>query len=149
MLKFINSLAIIEINEEIDAVQITFRGTGSAREYSETLGMAASFANMHRLSSFLLIKEQFEDLSETYFQTIVQHWLSLLLKRSPEEVSKVRVAVLAGAETDTIHPCHDNTPYLAQATPTPAGSLAYHTNYAQACLFLRLPAACEKRYITK
>lgn len=147
MLKFINNLATIEINKEVDAVQLTFRSPGSLQQYNETLSMAVSFASMHSISSYLFIKDQFDDINSTHFHTLVQNWLLLLKERiAGDRAAKTKVAVLISAETfdkiagliqqltDTSQP---HTPLL----------FTYHTNYTQACHFLNASVMCEEKYI--
>lgn len=96
MIKFINSLATIEVNKKLEAIQIAFRSSGTVHHYLETLRMATSFASLHGVTSYLLVKNQFDDISYRQFYNIIEDWLHLLDQNFNRKcLSRARVALLA------------------------------------------------------
>lgn len=95
MLKFINRLATIEVNNEIEAIQVVFRGSGTVQHYLETLRMSISFAKLHSINAYLLIKNEFDDVSCQQFYSIIEDWLHLVDEDFNQlSLNKVRVALL-------------------------------------------------------
>lgn len=95
MLKFINSLGTIEVNKDIEAIQLTFTGSGTTHHYFETLRMASSFANLHSINTYLLIKNEFIDVNCQQFYDMVENWLHWLDQNFNRKYShKSKVALL-------------------------------------------------------
>lgn len=100
MLKFINSLATIEVNKEVEAIQVTFRSSGTVHQYLETLRMATSFASLHSLNKYLLVKDEFDDVSCQQFCGLMEDWLSLVNENfSQLNLPKVKVGLLANQDS--------------------------------------------------
>lgn len=101
MLKFINSLATIEVNKALEAIQVTFRGSaGTIHQYLETLRMATSFANLHSLNKYLLVKDGFDDVSCQQFCSLMEDWLYLVNANFNQlSLRKVKVALLANQDS--------------------------------------------------
>lgn len=94
MLKFINSIATIEVNKALEAVQISLKSGGSIDCYVETLRIAASFANLHHISSYFLVKDEFEDITCRQFHAVIEDWLHLLEQHFNRKSSgKTKVAI--------------------------------------------------------
>lgn len=95
MHKFINSLGTIEVVRELKAIRISISGSGNMQAYAETLRMAHSFANLHHLNSYLLVKDQFEDISCDQFYGLADDWLHVLEQHfSRNALGKAKVALL-------------------------------------------------------
>lgn len=95
MLKFINSLATIEINKEIEAIQVVFSGSGTMQHYLETLRVATSFASLHSTHTYLLVKNEFNDINCQQFYSMMENWLHRIDEGFDlSRLHKVRVALL-------------------------------------------------------
>ncbi len=144
MLKFINSLATIEINQKVEAIQLTFNNSGSLDQYPETMNIAVGFAKMHRVSSYLLVKEQFNDISSTHFHALVQQWLLVLGERSVKRPSvHIKVALLTNA-----HICQqlaDATLVFSRILPYAHLSFTCHSDHTNAYRFLNPSATPEEK----
>lgn len=74
MHKFINSLAHTEYNKDGAAVEIDFNGFGSMQIYYQTMEIAASLVMIRKQNLWLLVKEDFQDLSAHLFFNFLKNW---------------------------------------------------------------------------
>lgn len=95
MHKIINSVAVIEVNKAIGAVEIHMRGYGCVHQYADILKMATNIAHLHRVKNYLLVKTHFEDIDYHQFYQVAASWLSLLDQRlSHQCIKKAKVAIV-------------------------------------------------------
>ncbi len=100
MFKFINNVALIEVNKTLEAVQITFRDSGDITQYIETLRMANSFANLHHCHAYLMIKNSFKDIGAEQFYRLLTHWLQAMEQNFDQHFSgSAQVALLTPQDT--------------------------------------------------
>jgi hypothetical protein len=74
MHKFINSLAHTEYNKDGAAVEIDFNGFGSMQIYYQTMEIAASLVMLRKQNLWVLVKEDFQDLSAPHFFNFLKNW---------------------------------------------------------------------------
>ena len=74
MLRIINSLASVTFDEYLDAVVLNFIKDGSEDLYIETLDLVFSLPPINRSKKWLLVKNNFEDVSLEQFIKILSRW---------------------------------------------------------------------------
>lgn len=99
MLRYINSVATIEQNLNINAIEINFKGYGVKNEYAVTLDMAIELAILQQASAYFLKKEHFKDIDVKPFYECIDHWLQRLDKHfNRGRGAKTKVALLVPAD---------------------------------------------------
>lgn len=86
MHRFTNSLARTEFKKEITAVEIDFQGFGSMQVYYQTLEIAAKLVMLSKKNCWLLVKNDFDDMSAYQFLTFLDSWFN---QPSYKECAKV------------------------------------------------------------
>ena len=76
MNKIINSLAICWYNEDINAIEIDFKGAGDIYTYNETMKIALDMAASYGVNTWLFKKFDFKDISTDQFLEFTKRWLS-------------------------------------------------------------------------
>lgn len=91
----INTVAVIEVNKAIEAVEVNLKGYGCVHQYVETLRMATHFAHLHRIKDYLLVKDHFGDINYDQFYQVVENWLSFLDQHlNRQYIKKIKVAIV-------------------------------------------------------
>ena len=98
MFKFINNLAIVEFNKDLGFIRVTFIDAGSVQQYLETIRIAISFAKLHHISSFLIIKKAYQNINTGELDRMLGDWLALLEQNlSRDNIDTVRLALLVNS----------------------------------------------------
>ncbi len=96
MHRFINSLAHTEYHKDLAAVEVDFNGFGSMQIYYQTMEIAASLVMLRKQNLWLLVKEDFQELSATDFLNFLKNWFKhpAFLECGTECKHRCRVAIV-------------------------------------------------------
>lgn len=84
-LKFVDDTGTVEYNQDLNAIQVIFDGSGNFDKHLITVQAAENMSKVYQTQSFLLIKQKFEKISPAEFKSFFSTWLSMLEARPAEK----------------------------------------------------------------
>lgn len=89
MKKIINNIGTISHNIFVGAVELNFTNHGRLIDYHETFKIALDMCAMHRLSNWIIEKNDFFDVSTDEFLLLIHKWVRFNINANSEIDNKI------------------------------------------------------------